>query len=100
MLGTFSPLIISIYYGLLILVIEYIVTPKIKMMIRINFKVFWYILFIIVIFIAIKNLSFKAPVCQWVSLCVWMFPNSSKTANPSELKFWGMIPLGIGKVLG
>ena len=40
MLGTFSPLIISIYYGLLILVIEYIVTPKIKMMIRINFKVF------------------------------------------------------------
>ena len=67
MLGTFSPLIISIYYGLLILVIEYIVTQKIKKMIRINFIVFWYILFIIVIFIAIKNLSFKAPVCQWVS---------------------------------
>ena len=37
MLGTFSPLIISIYYGLLILVIEYIVTQKIKKMIRINF---------------------------------------------------------------
>ena len=44
--------------------------------------------------------SLKAPVCQWVSECVWMFPNSSETANPSELKFWGMIPLGIGKVLG
>ena len=86
MLGTFSPLIISIYYGLLILVIEYIVTQKIKKMIRINFIVFWYILFIIVIFIAIKNLSFKAPVCQWVSLCVWMFLNSSETANPNKLK--------------
>ena len=48
--------------------------------------------------------SLKAPVCQWVSewvcVCVWMFPNSYETANPSELKFWGMIPLGIGKVLG
>ena len=35
-----------------------------------------------------------------VSLCVWMFPNSSETANPSELKFLGMIPLGMEKVLG
>ena len=42
------------------------------------------------------HLSIKAPVCQWVSV----FPNSSETANPSELKFWGMIPLGMEKVLG
>ena len=42
----------------------------------------------------------KALVCQWVSLCDCFFPNSSKTANPSELKFWGMISLGIMKVLG
>ena len=47
-----------------------------------------------------SNLSIKAPVCQWVSESVWMFPNSYETANPSELKFWGMIPLGMEKVLG
>ena len=35
-----------------------------------------------------------------VSLFVCWFPNSSETANPSELKFWGMIPLGMEKVLG
>ena len=35
-----------------------------------------------------------------VSECVWMFPNYSETANPSDLKFWGMIPLGMEKVLG
>ena len=50
------------------------------------------------------NHSIKAPVCQWVSesvcLTVWMFPNSYETANPSELKFWGMILLGMEKVLG
>ena len=46
------------------------------------------------------NLSIKAPVCQWVSESVWMFPDSSETANPSDLKFWGMIPLGMEKVLG
>ena len=44
-------------------------------------------------------LSIKAPVCQWVSewvsLCVCLFPNSSKTTKPDELKFWGMIPLGM-----
>ena len=45
-------------------------------------------------------LSIKAPVCQWVSLFVCLFPNSSETANPSELKFWGMILLGMEKVLG
>ena len=46
------------------------------------------------------HLSIKAPVCQWLSESVWMFPNSSETANPSDLKFWGMIPLGMEKVLG
>ena len=35
-----------------------------------------------------------------VSLFVCLFPNSSKTASPSELKIWGMIPLGMRKVLG
>ena len=45
-------------------------------------------------------LSIKVPVCQWVSEYVCLFPNSFETANPSELKFWGIIPLGIGKVLG
>ena len=44
--------------------------------------------------------SASLSVSEWVCVCVWMFPNSSETANPSELKFWGMIPLGIGKVLG
>ena len=44
--------------------------------------------------------SIKALVCQWVSLFVCLFPNSSKTTNPSKLKFWGMIPLGMEKVLG
>ena len=39
-------------------------------------------------------------VSEFVCLSVVMFPNSSQTANPSKLKFWGMIPLGIGKVLG
>ena len=48
----------------------------------------------------IISLSKHQFVSEWVSLCVWMFPNSSETANPSELKFWGMIPLGNGKVLG
>ena len=33
-------------------------------------------------------------------VCVCLFPNSSETANPSELKFSGMIPLGNEKVLG
>ena len=45
-------------------------------------------------------LSIKAPVCQWVSLCVFLSPNSSETANPSELKFGTMIPLGMQIVLG
>ena len=45
-------------------------------------------------------LSVCVSVCLFVWLFVCLFPNSSETANPSELKFWGMIPLGIGKVLG
>ena len=36
----------------------------------------------------------------YVSESVCLFHNSSETANPIELKFWGMIPLGIRKVLG
>ena len=35
-----------------------------------------------------------------VSLFVCLLPNSSETANPSNLKFWGMIPLGMQNVLG
>ena len=35
-----------------------------------------------------------------VSDFVCLFPNSSKTTKPDELKFWGMIPLGMQKVLG
>ena len=42
--------------------------------------------------------STSLSVSEWVCLSVWMFPNSSKTAKPGELKFWGMIPFGIGKV--
>ena len=42
------------------------------------------------------SLSKHQSVSEWVCLSVWMFPNSSETANPSELKFLGMIPLGPG----
>ena len=35
-----------------------------------------------------------------VSKFVCLFPNSSETANTSDLKFWGMIPFGMEKVLG
>ena len=35
---------------------------------------------------------------MWMSVSV--FPNSSKTTKPNELKFWGMIPLRMQKVLG
>ena len=44
--------------------------------------------------------STSLSVSESVCLFVCLFPNSSETANPSELKFWGMIPLGIRKVLG
>ena len=40
-------------------------------------------------------LSSKAIVCQWVCLFVCLLPNSSETTNPNELKFWGMIALGL-----
>ena len=46
------------------------------------------------------SLSKHQSVSEWVCVCVWMFPNSSETANPSDLKFWGMIPLGMEKVFG
>ena len=45
----------------------------------------------------------KALVCLSLSescLFVCLFPNSSETANPSELKCGGMIPLEIRKILG
>ena len=42
----------------------------------------------------------KAIGCQWVSVCVCLFPNSSKTTKPDKLEIWGMIPLGMQKVLG
>ena len=44
--------------------------------------------------------SSKAIGCQWVCVCVCLFPNSYKTVNPNEQKFWGMIPLGVQMVLG
>ena len=44
--------------------------------------------------------STSLSVSKWVCVCVCLFPTSSETANPSKLKFWGMIFLGIGKVLG
>ena len=44
-------------------------------------------------------LSLYKSVGLSVSESVCLFPNSSKTANPCELKFCGMIPLGIRKVL-
>ena len=36
---------------------------------------------------------------QDVSECVCLFPNSSKTTKPDELKFWGMILLEMQYVL-
>ena len=35
-----------------------------------------------------------------VCLFVFLFPNSSETVTPNELKVWGMIPLGVQMVLG
>ena len=42
----------------------------------------------------------QQSVSEWVSESVCLFPNSSETANSSELKFWGMIPLGMEEDLG
>ena len=72
MLSTFSPLIISIHYG-------YPLEENENLVITL-----W------------KRQSVSESVCLFVCL----FPNSSETGNPSELKFLGMIPLEIGKVLG
>ena len=47
-----------------------------------------------------ENLSSKAIEYQRVCVFVCSFPNSSKTVDPNELKFWGMISLGVQKVLG
>ena len=35
-----------------------------------------------------------------MSVFVCLFPNSSETAHPYELKFWGLIPLKVQMVLG
>ena len=52
------------------------------------------------IFHILKSLyqSTSLSVSEFVCVFVCLFPNSSETVNPSELKFWGMILLGIGKV--
>ena len=42
-----------------------------------------------------KLTSLYKSACLSVSLFGCLFLNSSKTANPSKPKFWGMIPLGL-----
>ena len=44
-------------------------------------------------------LSSKKIGSQWVCVFVCLFPNSFETTKPDELKFWGMIFLGIRKDL-
>ena len=39
--------------------------------------------------------SIKAPVCQWVSESVCLFPDSSETATPVTWNFEGWFPLGL-----
>ena len=58
-------------------------------------------------YIAFLNRTFKITYISFfysnimsVSLCVCLFPNSSETANPNELKFWVMILLRVQMVLG
>ena len=46
-----------------------------------------------------SNPSSKAIGCQWVCVFVCLFSKSSETGQPKELKFWGMIPLGMQMVL-
>ena len=53
---------------------------------------YYYSIFVIILISLSKHQSVSESVC--------LFPNSSKTANPSELKFWGMNPLWMSKVLG
>ena len=47
-----------------------------------------------------KHLSVSESVWLFDCLFVCLFPNSSETTNPSELKYWEMILLGMEKVLG
>ena len=44
--------------------------------------------------------SASLSVSEWASLFECLFPNSSETVKPSDLKFLGMIPLGMQNVLG
>ena len=44
--------------------------------------------------------SASLSLSEWVCLCVCLFPNFYETANFSKLKFRGMIPVGMEKVLG
>ena len=44
--------------------------------------------------------GFSALIFSLLSVCVCMFANSSQTANPNELKFWGMTSLHVQMVLG
>ena len=44
--------------------------------------------------------STSLSVSESVCLFVCLFPNSSETANPSDLKFWWMIPLGMQNDFG
>jgi len=49
------------------------------------------------------NPSLKAIGChvsEWFYVSVSLFPNSSETSKPDELKFWGMIPLRMQNVSG
>ena len=56
----------------------------------------------ILLFTVFKNISLskRLYVSESVSECVCLFPNSYETANPNELKFLGIIPLGMEKGLG
>ena len=47
-----------------------------------------------------KSLYKSKNVSELVFLFVCLFPNSSETTKPDELKFLGLILLGIRKVLG
>ena len=46
-----------------------------------------------------ESIFFNKIASLSVSLFVCLFPKFSETVNPSKLEFWGMIPLGMQKVL-
>ena len=46
-----------------------------------------------------KHQSVSESVCLFVWLFVCLFPNSSETSKPDELKFWGMIFLWMQNIL-